>query len=59
MGPVLDMMAMVLENIPATGILARTTVYAVYRTAQIISSVPNISYCGKVYKNNFADNYIE
>ncbi|OVA06282.1 hypothetical protein BVC80_8399g4 [Macleaya cordata] len=44
-GPILDMMAVVLENIPTTNIIvARTTISAVYRTAQIISSVPNISY---------------
>ncbi|KAK1356322.1 protein SEMI-ROLLED LEAF 2 [Heracleum sosnowskyi] len=50
-GPVLDMMAVVLENIPVTGVLARTTVYVVYRTAQIISSIPNVSY----YKKAFPD----
>ncbi|KAL8098183.1 hypothetical protein AgCh_031087 [Apium graveolens] len=50
-GPVLDMMAVVLENIPVTGVLARTTVYVVYRTAQIISSIPNVTY----YKKAFPD----
>lgn len=50
MGPVLDMMAVVLENIPVTGVLARTTVYVVYRTAQMISSIPNVSYYKKVFK---------
>ncbi|KAF8402310.1 hypothetical protein HHK36_013264 [Tetracentron sinense] len=40
-GPILDMMAVVLENIPNSTIVARTTVAAVCRTAQIISSVPN------------------
>lgn len=48
MGPILDMMAVVLENIPVTGVLARTAVYVVYRTAQIISSLPNVLYYKKV-----------
>ncbi|KAL2506308.1 ARM repeat superfamily protein [Abeliophyllum distichum] len=42
-GPILDLMAVVLENIPTGIIGARATVSAVYRTAQIISSVPKIS----------------
>ncbi|KAL1811020.1 hypothetical protein ACET3Z_021085 [Daucus carota] len=50
-GPILDMMAVVLENIPVTGVLARTAVYVVYRTAQIISSLPNVLY----YKKAFPD----
>ncbi|RWR96819.1 hypothetical protein CKAN_02622200 [Cinnamomum micranthum f. kanehirae] len=48
-GPILDMMAVVLENIPATPVVARTTVSAVYRTAQIVSSVPNLSYHKKAF----------
>ncbi|KAJ0937839.1 hypothetical protein HanRHA438_Chr03g0146401 [Helianthus annuus] len=50
-GPILDMMAVVLENIPASASLARTTMSALYRTAQLISSVPNVSY----YKKAFPD----
>ncbi|RVW28586.1 hypothetical protein CK203_094814 [Vitis vinifera] len=48
-GPILDMMAVVLENIPTNTIVAKTTISAVYRTAQIISSVPNISYHKKAF----------
>ncbi|KAA8531396.1 hypothetical protein F0562_006108 [Nyssa sinensis] len=43
-GPILDMMAVVLENILTSAVAARTTISAVYRTAQIISSIPNILY---------------
>ncbi|XP_006657548.1 protein SEMI-ROLLED LEAF 2-like [Oryza brachyantha] len=48
-GPVLDMMAVMLENIASTPIVARSTAAAVYRTAQIIASVPNITYQNKVF----------
>ncbi|KAK3034230.1 hypothetical protein RJ639_032810, partial [Escallonia herrerae] len=50
-GPVLDMMAAVLEKIPTTPLVARTTISTVCRTAQIICSIPNISY----YKKDFPD----
>lgn len=50
-GPILDSMAVVLENIPASAALARTTMSALYRTAQVISSIPNIAY----YKKAFPD----
>ncbi|KAL2921015.1 Protein EFR3-like protein B [Bienertia sinuspersici] len=43
-GPILDMMAVVLENVPNNNVVARTTVFSVYRTAQIISSLPNVAY---------------
>ncbi|KAL8263632.1 hypothetical protein R6Q59_021762 [Mikania micrantha] len=48
-GPILDMMSVVLENIPASASLARITMSALYRTAQVISSVPNISYHRKAF----------
>ncbi|PSS35864.1 hypothetical protein CEY00_Acc00282 [Actinidia chinensis var. chinensis] len=48
-GPILDMMAVALENIPSNGIQARTTIFAVYRTAQIICSIPNVSYHKKAF----------
>ncbi|GJM97525.1 hypothetical protein PR202_ga14457 [Eleusine coracana subsp. coracana] len=48
-GPVLDMMAVMLENIASTPIVARSTAAAVYRTAQIIASVPNLQYQNKVF----------
>lgn len=53
-GPVLDMMAVVLENlISSNAVVARATVYAVYRTALIFSrsSVPHLSY----HKKSFPD----
>ncbi|BBG93601.1 ARM repeat superfamily protein, partial [Prunus dulcis] len=40
-GPILDKMAVVLENIPTNTVVARTTISAVYLTAKMISSVPN------------------
>ncbi|KAF6161300.1 hypothetical protein GIB67_009187 [Kingdonia uniflora] len=43
------MMSMVLENIPTTAIVARATILSVYRTAQLISAVPNISYYKKAF----------
>ncbi|KAK8986133.1 hypothetical protein V6N11_082415 [Hibiscus sabdariffa] len=48
-GPILDMMAVVLENISTNSIVARTTISAVQRTAEIISSIPNISYHKKTF----------
>lgn len=48
-GPVLDMMAVMLENIASTPVVARSTAAAVYRTAQIIAAVPNIQYQNKVF----------
>ncbi|KAF8686943.1 hypothetical protein HU200_043221 [Digitaria exilis] len=48
-GPVLDMMAVMLENIASTAVVARSTAAAVYRTAQIIASVPNLQYQNKVF----------
>ncbi|KAE8692574.1 cation/H(+) antiporter 28-like [Hibiscus syriacus] len=46
-GPVLDMMAVMLENVPNITLMARTLISAVYRTAQIMASVPNLSYQNK------------
>ncbi|KAI3838111.1 hypothetical protein MKW98_009062 [Papaver atlanticum] len=48
-GPVLDTMVVMLENISSNTVLARTTVSAVYRTAQIVASVPNLSYQQKAF----------
>ncbi|KAI3932854.1 hypothetical protein MKX01_031836 [Papaver californicum] len=49
-GPILDMMAVVLESIPtANTVVARSTISAVYRAAQIISTVPNVSYNMKAF----------
>ncbi|OEL30213.1 hypothetical protein BAE44_0008765 [Dichanthelium oligosanthes] len=48
-GPVLDMMSVLLENISHTPLVAIATTSAVYRTAQIIASIPNLSYKNKVF----------
>lgn len=48
-GPALDMMAVMLENISNITVMARTMVSAVYRTAQIIASIPNLSYRNKAF----------
>ncbi|TYG50153.1 hypothetical protein ES288_D10G152100v1 [Gossypium darwinii] len=48
-GPILDMMAVVLENISTNNIVARSTISSVHRTANIISSIPNISYHKKTF----------
>lgn len=55
MGPILDMMAVVLESIPtANTVVARSTISAVYRAAQIISMVPNVTYSMKASILSFA-----
>ncbi|KAH9624487.1 hypothetical protein KSS87_016928 [Heliosperma pusillum] len=46
-GPILDIMAVMLENISSITVIARTTIAAVFRTAQIVASLPNISYQNK------------
>ncbi|KAF3458013.1 hypothetical protein FNV43_RR02676 [Rhamnella rubrinervis] len=48
-GPILDMMAVVLENISTVTVVARSTISAVYQTAKIVSSVPNVSYNKKTF----------
>ncbi|XP_073010606.1 protein SEMI-ROLLED LEAF 2-like [Typha latifolia] len=48
-GPVLDVMAVMLENISTAIPLARSTISVVYRTAQIIASLPNLSYQNKAF----------
>ncbi|KAG8474982.1 hypothetical protein CXB51_031668 [Gossypium anomalum] len=52
-GPVLDMMAVMLENVPNITLMARTLISAVYRTAQIMASVPNLSYQNKARRHYF------
>lgn len=42
------MMAVMLENVSNNVSMARSTISAVYRTAQIIASVPNLAYQNKV-----------
>lgn len=48
MGPILDMLAVVLESISATATIARATISSVYRIVRIAASVPNLSYGKKV-----------
>ncbi|TYH03775.1 hypothetical protein ES288_A09G245600v1 [Gossypium darwinii] len=48
-GPILDAMAVVLENISSNSIVARSAISTVHRTADIISSIPNISYHKKAF----------
>ncbi|CAM8920133.1 unnamed protein product [Rhodiola kirilowii] len=48
-GPLLDMMALMLESIPNIPVMARTMISAVYRTAQIVAPVPNVSYQNKAF----------
>uniref|UniRef100_A0A1J3GBB5 Protein EFR3-like protein n=1 Tax=Noccaea caerulescens TaxID=107243 RepID=A0A1J3GBB5_NOCCA len=48
-GPILDAMAMMLENISAVTDVARTTIAAVFRTAQVTASIPNLSYQNKAF----------
>ncbi|KAM7279907.1 hypothetical protein ACFE04_007041 [Oxalis oulophora] len=48
-GPILDMMASVLENMPTNAIIARGAISAVHRTALIVPGIPNISYHKKAF----------
>ncbi|KAF3442547.1 hypothetical protein FNV43_RR16463 [Rhamnella rubrinervis] len=48
-GPILDVMSGMLENISTITVIARTTISAVYRTAQIVASLPNLSYQSKAF----------
>ncbi|KAK7402232.1 hypothetical protein VNO78_14329 [Psophocarpus tetragonolobus] len=48
-GPILDLMAVLLENIPISTIIARSTISAVYQTAKLITSIPNVSYNNKAF----------
>ncbi|KZV47262.1 hypothetical protein F511_07685 [Dorcoceras hygrometricum] len=46
-GPILDLMSMMLESISSITVMARNTIGAVYRTAQIAAFLPNILYQNK------------
>ncbi|KAI7985918.1 hypothetical protein LOK49_LG14G01191 [Camellia lanceoleosa] len=56
--PILDTMAMMLENISNITVIARTTIAAFFCTAQIVASIPNLSYKNKARKLNFCNDYI-
>uniref|UniRef100_A0A9I9CX37 Protein EFR3-like protein B n=1 Tax=Cucumis melo TaxID=3656 RepID=A0A9I9CX37_CUCME len=46
-GPVLDAMAVMMESLSTITVISRTTISAVYRAAQIVASLPNLSYQNK------------
>ncbi|XP_058003266.1 protein SEMI-ROLLED LEAF 2 isoform X2 [Hevea brasiliensis] len=48
-GPILDVMAVMLENISTITVISRTTISTVYRTAQIVASIPNLLYQNKAF----------
>ncbi|KAF8690065.1 hypothetical protein HU200_041426 [Digitaria exilis] len=48
-GPILDTLAVVLENISSSTIVARSTISAAYRTAQIVASLPNLLHQSKAF----------
>ncbi|XP_058225278.1 protein SEMI-ROLLED LEAF 2-like isoform X1 [Rhododendron vialii] len=48
-GPILDIMAVMLESISNITVISRTTIAAVYRTAQIVASIPNFSCQNKAF----------
>ncbi|XP_031399290.1 protein SEMI-ROLLED LEAF 2 isoform X2 [Punica granatum] len=48
-GPILDIMAAMLENISTITVISRTTISTVYRTAQIVASLPNLTYQNKAF----------
>ncbi|CAH8354406.1 unnamed protein product [Eruca vesicaria subsp. sativa] len=48
-GPILDMLAVVLETISTNVFVARATASAILRAAHIVSVVPNVSYHNKVF----------
>ncbi|KAJ8437513.1 hypothetical protein Cgig2_027588 [Carnegiea gigantea] len=48
-GPILDIMAVMLENLSHITVIARVTISAVFRTAQIVASLPNVSYQNKAF----------
>ncbi|KAL8258631.1 hypothetical protein R6Q59_026584 [Mikania micrantha] len=47
--PIFDIMAGMMENLSSITVIARTTVAAVYRTAQIVASLPNLAYNNKAF----------
>ncbi|KAM7262533.1 hypothetical protein ACFE04_000216 [Oxalis oulophora] len=48
-GPVLHVMAVMLESMPKITVMCRTLISAVYRTAQIVASIPNFCYQNKAF----------
>lgn len=52
-GPALDMMAVMLENISNITIMAKTMVSAVYHAAEIVASIPNLSYQNRASAHSY------
>ncbi|KAG2297422.1 hypothetical protein Bca52824_044091 [Brassica carinata] len=48
-GPILDIMAVMLESMSNFTVMARTQTAAVFRTAQNIAAIPNLSYENKAF----------
>ncbi|KAM2497717.1 hypothetical protein PS1_040061 [Malus domestica] len=48
-GPVLDMMAVMLENMSNITVMARTLISTVYRTGQVVAKIPNLTYQNKTF----------
>ncbi|KAJ0037491.1 hypothetical protein Pint_23978 [Pistacia integerrima] len=46
-GPILDLMAAMLENISTIKVMSKTLIAAVFRTGQIVSCIPHLSYKDK------------
>lgn len=44
-------MAVMMESLSTITVIARTTISAVYRAAQIVASLPNLSYQNKARNN--------
>ncbi|KAI7729526.1 hypothetical protein M8C21_008983, partial [Ambrosia artemisiifolia] len=51
--PIFDIMAGMMENLSSITVIARTTVAAVYRTAQIVASLPNMAYNNKASRHTY------
>ncbi|XP_076884449.1 protein SEMI-ROLLED LEAF 2-like [Bidens hawaiensis] len=47
--PIFDIMADMLENLSTIKVIAQTTVSAVYRTAQVVASLPHMAYNNKAF----------
>lgn len=47
--PVSDMMAVMLENVSSITVMTRILISAVYRTAQIVAFIPNLTYQNKAF----------
>ncbi|KAL3815091.1 hypothetical protein ACJIZ3_016359 [Penstemon smallii] len=48
-GPILDVMAVMLESISNITVMARNTIAAIYRAAQIVALLPNLLYQNKAF----------